>query len=327
MTRSVLQPGDQLHKRLLSAGLVGPADQVARSLYNIEIARSDRTVIYETPEGYGLRRGGNPMEMLSNFVVRILGNVAFGDGSALHHSAAVLVGGGQHETVLPTRLLDQPRELVEHIHQLLTLKRNTTVPMLRDPGAFRSVVFYLRGLLPRLPSRPGIPFLGWNHKRDVFYMPGCILSMDAPNHGAFVFHPDVCALDAFDSGATGEGVTDLDLGEELLAFVLMTLGMLIKGYRRERQQIIQVRHDGPAASLLAGLFRGLGQVRSLNKVDRDIEGLQGYPAWAAAARMSGRISAPYFVLAPAGRHVTGVYGEAVLARAAGTLRALTRRVW
>ena len=124
-------------------------------MYNIEIARSDRTVIYETPEGYGLRRGGNPMEMLSNFVVRILGNVAFGDGSALHHSAAVLVGGGQHETVLPTRLLDQPRELVEHIHQLLTLRRNTTVPMLRDPGAFRSVVFYLRGLLPRLPSRPG----------------------------------------------------------------------------------------------------------------------------------------------------------------------------
>jgi hypothetical protein len=100
-----------------------------------------------------------------------------------------------------------------------------------------------------------------NHKRDVFYMPGCILSMDAPNHGTFVFHPDVCALDAFDSGAAGEGVTDLDLGEELLAFVLMTLGMLIKGYRRERQQIIQVRHDGPAASLLAGLFRGLGHLR------------------------------------------------------------------
>ena len=96
-TRFVLQPGDQLHKRLLSAGLVGPADQVARSLYNIEIARSDRTVIYETPEGYGLRRGGNPMEMLSNFVVRILGNVAFGDGSALHHSAAVLVGGKYRE--------------------------------------------------------------------------------------------------------------------------------------------------------------------------------------------------------------------------------------
>ena len=61
-------------------------------MYNIEIARSDRTVIYETPEGYGLRRGGNPMEMLSNFVVRILGNVAFGDGSALHHSAAIFVG-------------------------------------------------------------------------------------------------------------------------------------------------------------------------------------------------------------------------------------------
>ncbi len=310
----------------MSAGLIGPADQVARSLYNIEISRSDRTVIYETPEGYGLRRGGNPMEMFSNFVLRMNGNVAFGDGSALHHSAAVLVGGSQHETVLPTRLLDQPRELVEHIHQLLTLKRNTTVPMLRDPQAFRSVVFYLRGLLPRLPSRPGIPFLGWNHKRDTFYMPGCILSMDAPKHEAFPFHPDVCALDAFDAATAGEGVTDLDLPEEILAFVLMTLGMLIKGYRRERQQVIHVRHDGAAAGLLAGLFRGLGQVRSLNKVDRDIEGLQGYPAWAAAARMSGRISAPYFVLSPAGRHVTGQYGADTLRKAAGTLRALVRRV-
>ena len=86
-----------VYKLLLSAGLVGPADQVARSLYNIEISRSDRTVIYETPEGYGLRRGGNPMEMLSNFVVRILGNVAFGDGSALHHSATILVGGKYRE--------------------------------------------------------------------------------------------------------------------------------------------------------------------------------------------------------------------------------------
>ena len=44
-----------VHKRLMSAGLIGPADQVARSLYNSPISRSDRTVISETLEGYGLR--------------------------------------------------------------------------------------------------------------------------------------------------------------------------------------------------------------------------------------------------------------------------------
>ena len=75
--------------------------------------------------------------MFSNFMVRMNGNVAFGDQSALHHSAAIFVGGSQHETVLPTRLLDQPRELLEHIHQIPTLKRNVTVPMLQDANAFR----------------------------------------------------------------------------------------------------------------------------------------------------------------------------------------------
>lgn len=79
----------------MSAGLIGPADQVARSMYNIEISRNDRTVIYETPEGYGLRRGSSPMEMFSNFVVRMNGNVAFGDQSSLHYSYAIPVSGRQ----------------------------------------------------------------------------------------------------------------------------------------------------------------------------------------------------------------------------------------
>jgi hypothetical protein len=316
----------KLHQRLSKNGYTGPADQVARALYNIEIARSDRMIMYETPEGYGVRRSGGPIELFSNFIVRMNGNVAFGDQTSLHHAATILINGQGHDTVLPARLLDQPRELVEHVHQLLTLKRNTTVPMLRDPNSFRSVAFYLRGLVPVLPSQQGIPFLGWTHQRDAFFMPGSVLTLDGPKNGPFPFHPSICVLDAFDAAVSQDGVTDLDLPDEIMTFVLMTLGMVIKGYRRERQQIIQVRHDGNAMNLLTGLFRGLGQTRSLPRLASDIEGLHDFPVWSAGLRSSSSLSMPCFSLTTMGLGVQRSYDAETLKRAAGTLRMLVRRV-
>ena len=122
----------QLHVQLKNAGLVGAADQLSRTLYCVEIARTDRTVILETPEGYAVRRAGGPPELFSNFIVRLDGNVTFGEKAALHHRASVLIGDVQQDLILPSRLLDAPRELQEHVQLLLAARKSLLVPMLRD---------------------------------------------------------------------------------------------------------------------------------------------------------------------------------------------------
>lgn len=150
----------KLHASFKYVGLVGAADQLSRTLYSIEIARMDRTIPLETPEGYGVRRAGGPMELFSNFIIRLEGNVTFGEKAALNHRASVLIGDVQEDLILPSRLLDSPRDLQEHVQMLLAARKSLLVPALRDPSAFKQVAFYLRGPLPRLPTSIVLPFLG-----------------------------------------------------------------------------------------------------------------------------------------------------------------------
>ena len=316
----------KLHARFKSAGFMGAADQLSRTLYSIEIARTDRTITLETPEGYGVRRAGGPMELFSNFIIRLEGNVTFGERAALHHRASVLIGDLQENLILPSRLLDSPRDLQEHVQMLLAARKSLLVPALRDPGAFKQVAFYLRGTLPRLPTTIGLPFLGWNFKRDTFFTPGAIMGLDGLIHGDFPFHPDVFSLDAFETTKHEDACVDLDLPREIQTFMLMILGSIIRGQRGERLQAIQIRHDGAAANLMQGLFRGLGQVRPVNRVERDLEGLHQFPVWATAGRVAMKLMAPYFLLSGHGRIVRENYGEAVLVRAAETLRGLVRQI-
>ncbi|HRH98292.1 MAG TPA: hypothetical protein PLB55_20290, partial [Prosthecobacter sp.] len=122
-----------LHHQFRSAGLMGAADQLARGLYNIEICRTDKTAILETPDGYMQRRGSGVPELFSNFVVRLDANITFGEQTATHHAATILMDGETHATILPSRILDAPRELQEHVQMLLAARKNLSVPMLRDP--------------------------------------------------------------------------------------------------------------------------------------------------------------------------------------------------
>jgi len=158
--------------------------------------------------------------------------------------------------------------------------------------------------------------MGWNFKRDTFFTPGAIMGLDGLIHGDFPFHPDVFSLDAFETTKHEDACVDLDLPREIQTFMLMILGSIIRGQRGERLQAIQIRHDGSAANLLQGLFRGLGQVRPVNRVERDLEGLHQFPVWATAGRIITKLMAPYFLLSGHGRIVRENYQEAVLVRAA-----------
>lgn len=316
-----------LHKQLRHAGFVGAADQVSRTLYNVEICRTERLTIHETPEGYGQRRlPSGHLEMFSNFIVRITSNVTFGESSSPHHMASIMLDNEQYTTVIPTRLLDNPRDLQEFVQGLAALNRSHIVPMLRDPGAFRNVAYYLRACLPRLPVQTGLPFLGWSFNRDTWYMPGLVVGMDAPKEGSFCLHPDVAQLRAFtDSPDTMESVRP-DLPVELQTYILMILGSIIRGFRKEHLQAIQIRHDGNAVRVMGGLFRGMGQQQAVPKIDRDPVAMQYYPAWGIAGKVTGKLRYPWFLLSQNGLAVGGPYTDSVLADAAATLRALVRRV-
>lgn len=122
----------QLIARFKSAGFVGAAEQLASSLYDVEVYRSERTSLLETPDGYKVRRGAGHPELISNFTLRLLQNVSFGETVPLHHTAAVHIDNQVFNTILPGRLLDSPRELQDHIQVVSAVRGSTAVPMLRD---------------------------------------------------------------------------------------------------------------------------------------------------------------------------------------------------
>lgn len=316
-----------LHRQLRSAGLVGAADQVSRTLYNVEISRTERMSIHETPEGYGCRRlPAGHLELFSNFIVRVTSNVTFGENSSPHHKVTILLDNEQYDTVISTLLLDNPRDLQEFVQRLASLSKSHVVPMLRDPATFRNVAYYLRGLLPRLPVEPGLPFLGWSFNRDTWYMPGRVVSMDKLQEGSFCLHPDVAALRSFTDAPDVQDSVRPDLPVELQTYILMILGSIIRGFRKEQLQAVQIRHDGNAVRMLSGLFRGMGQSQAVPKIERDPTGLQQYPAWGIAGKVMGKLKYPWFLLTTNGRSVGGPYSDSVLADAASTLRGLVLRV-
>ena len=211
---------------------------------------------------------------------------------------------------------------------MAAVKGSTAVPMLRDHSQFRNVAFYLRSQVPRLPSREGLPFLGWDLQRTGFYAPGWKVSMD----GGLVtksmpFHPEVQTLDCYDVAPVKFAAVG-ELDAELSTFVQMILGSVIRAHSHMELQCVQMRHDERSLALLDVLFRGLGQTRPLPRVERSNPALRFYPAWTTASVVRNLVTVrePYFVLSTSGRFVTKVHSAEALECAAGVLQRLLPRV-
>lgn len=322
------QDKGRLIARFKSAGFVGAAEQLASSLYDVEVYRSERTSLLETPDGYKVRRGGGHPELISNFTLRLLQNVSFGETVPLHHTAAVHIDNQVFDTILPGRLLDSPRELQDHIQVVTAVRGSNAVPMLRDHGQFRNVAFWLRSQVPRLPSEEGLPFLGWDLQRRGFYAPGWRVTMDRGlSRKVMPFHPEVQTLDCYDAAPELRNVSG-ELDPELGTFVQMIIGAVVRAHSHLDVQCVQLRHDERSMALLDGLFRGLGQIRPLSRVERSNPALRLYPAWTTATvvRNLTAVREPYFVLSSAGRYVSTLHSSEALESAAGLLQRLLPRV-
>lgn len=316
---------NRLHRALLHLGHIGAADQLARTQFSVEISRTDKTILLSTPDGYAVKRSGKSLDLLTNFTLLPTSNVTFGDHSPPHHGIKVLLRDIELTTMVPTRMLDSSRDLQAHLQIVASAHGILDAPTVRDTGgSFKQVTHYLRSLLPQLPVRRGLPFLGWDMRRETFYMPGCVVGMDGLIQESMPMHPDLRTLDGYND-TTGDTSTAIGLlPRELQTHILLILGSIILGFRNMPLRPVQIRHDGKAVALLTGLFRGLGQERGLTKMQNRLPGLSCYPAWTTATmRGTGSINEPFFVLAEQGREVEGTYDEKELATAAKVLRGLT----
>ena len=91
----------QLIQRFKGGGFAGAADQLASALYDVEVYRSERSSLLETPDGYKIRRGTGHPELISNFTLRLLQNVTFGESVPLHHTAAIHLEHREFNTIIP----------------------------------------------------------------------------------------------------------------------------------------------------------------------------------------------------------------------------------
>jgi len=318
----------QLLARFKSAGFAGAAEQLSGAMYDVEVYRSERTCLLETPDGYKVRRGAGHPELISNFTLQLQKNISFGDTVPLHHTATIHIENQVLETILPGRMLDSPRELQDHIQVVAAVKGSTAVPMLRDHGQFRNVAFHLRRQVPRLPSEEGLPFLGWDLQRKGFYAPGWRVTMDRGlSRKVMPFHPEVQTLDCYEAAPELRNIAG-DLDPELATFVQMIIGVVVRAHGHQDLQCVQLRHDERSMALLDGLFRGLGQIRPLSRVERSNPALRFYPAWTTASvvRNLTAVREPYFVLSSAGRYVSKQHSHEELERAAGVLQRILPRV-
>ena len=318
----------RLLHRFKVAGFPGAAEQLARSLYDVEVFRSERNSLIETPDGYKIRRGNSFPELISNFILRLKDNVSFGETILPHHTAEVCIDNATLTTIINGRLLDSPRELQEHIQTVAAIRGSQAVPMLRDHGQFRNVAFYLRSQVPRLPMREGVPFLGWDIHRRAFYAPGWKVTMDNGLVKKYMpFHPDVQTLDCFTSEIF-QGAVEGELDKELSTFIQMVVGTLIRAHSHMGLQCIEVRHDEKSLNLLAGLFKGLGQTRPLPKIEKSNPALCLFPSWTTATmlRTPVAVTSPYFVLSGSGRFVNRHHSSDSLDLAASVLQRMAQRV-
>ncbi len=295
----------RLLDRFKNGGHVTAWEQLNSQLFNVVIAETDRTTLLDTPAGYASRRAGGRAELFTNFTLRLVENVVFGAQDSTYHSTDIVINGTTKRVILPSDMLDSPRELLEHLQLHLAASSNMHVPMLRDTSSFRPVAFYLRGIVPKLPVVMGTPFLGWSHDKSTFHSPGCVIDADGGRRKSGPFHPALQILDIFNN-QTCDPAWHEGLSEMSHTIMLIIIGGVMRAFRNELQPVTHVLHDNKGQAVLEAAMSALGQKRPMAKLQHNLTGVQGYPMWVQAARGDGRFRTPYVMLSDHGLNLNEV---------------------
>lgn len=322
---------DQVIRELRVKGATRAAECVSRNLYDVEVYWSPRLRLYQTPDGYIARRTGQPAEIISNFTLDLTRNVIFPEHRTLYHEAMVTMGGHQLPITLASPVLDNPKDLQALISAAAVQRKLSILPMVRDQTAYKPVSHYHKSMIPRLTTDAGVPFLGWDFHKTIFYSAAWSASPDGFRMQS-VHHPGIRQLDAF----TNEPLPELPLTShvvealpsDVLELIAMIVATILRGRYDYPMRPVLIRHDRNAAAWVEAIFRGIGQQRALpRQTASEVPALRRYPAWThSGVHSHNAISAePVFVLASTGLPLTAEFAEEAGVQAGRLTQALVMR--
>lgn len=290
-------------------------EQLTNGMYNILLAKSDRTEVYQTPTGYAVRKSRS-MEAISNFVLQPDYHVSFGAHHTPHLELTVRLGSSSFKALLPPRLLDSPKDLTDALGLRASVSGAPfATPLIRDTKAFSLAVSSIKSKTGALPVKVGLPFLGWAFDGSQFFAPGLKVGTDSGTHAVSMpFYPEATLLDSFDPGVVAE--SDLPvagMSEDERKLLVLLVGALLRGYRSEQHHVVSYQHDSNSRSLFEAAFRGLGQTRPAQAAQVTPDHVHGYPVWVQNARKDSKSRMAAFTLQasgvsvkrPASKHLTG----------------------
>ena len=301
------------------------AQQLVDETYNVLVASSEKTDVYQTPSGYLIKRGKHS-DMVSNFVLKPSFYVSFGKHHTPHMEVNVRIGSQAFATLIPPRLLDAPKELVDVI-SLRAAARGLQVasPVVRDNKAFLMATGAIKTRAGQLPVKIGLPFVGWAFDGSQFFAPGLRVCADTGTHAVHMPAPPEASLfDNFSMQPQPEFDRRLnELHADERRMLLLVMGAVLRAHRNEPHHVVRYKHDSRSVALFESVFRGLGQLRPAQAAQVTQDFVHGYPVWVQNARSDQKSRLAAFSLSPTGSPVTTERPHAELS---GVVRSYIRRL-
>lgn len=282
------------------------ANQITERMYNVVVASADKSTVLSTPAGYVVRKGNKPTEPVSNFTLEPTALVSYGQHRQPMLEVATRIGSGAISSQVHMRLLDSAKDLTDYLSLHLAASGGLVTPVVRDSKAFGLAMQHVKSQAQRVPTKIGLPFLGWTFDRSQFFAPGLMITADScALRAKLPPYPEAAMFNCYNHEPVAEATDKLaELSTDEQQLVLLLLGALIRASRNEQHHAVTYRHDGLAQTLFERAFAGVGQLHPVQAVQLASDYVHGYPVWTHGYRRDPKSRAAVFTLASAGERVT-----------------------
>lgn len=267
--------------------------------------------ILETKEGYAIRRTGSiHQHLFTNFTIQVDRNVWFPDTQELWHDGRVVIGDNECGIRFSHHAAGKAEQL-EHISTSAVLRagRKHDLPVIIDPAARKHLVFAVTQQIASRPRTEGIRQMGWNESRTRFSTTRWRAAATGAEPVTPFYHPGNDILErcfTFDEPPSDRK----KITRAGLVLVAVFSAMIARTMRRLPVKPLPIHQNTAGASLLAGLFRQIGQVNpAIPRLEQrgtrggfDEQNISGLPLWLAPPTMEAaeKLRCPGFYLADAG---------------------------
>lgn len=272
----------ELQTRADQAGLPSLSRELMRLSQSPIIYETRQLTIRQLPEGYcaTFAQAEHP-EMLSNFTLTFRHSTSFQERQALFFNATMHFMGREYDLMIAQADMTNLRKLIDEAQRVVTIRDGARqgIPYLATNPAVKFLQQHWQRELSQLPCLPGIPFLGWNAHRDLFFAPSWQIGMDGISREHRHLHPDITMLGSFCQEPVADvELSGLKLPTELCDLISIILGYLVRGRLQYPLRPIEILQDSNSSRILAALFRAFGQQHPIAN-PTFLKGLQSFPSY------------------------------------------------